>query len=474
MTAHSTAPGGILGVVRTVSFRLALSYGVVIIAGMGVISVLLYYSTIGVLSGRIDGALSDTMNHLASNAAASGPDRLRQTIDRALNDGIDSDTEVYYLADPNGAKITGNLAGLPPIALSGDTVIPGVLQLDQFINAPVMRAGRPSLSRLLLHKLSDGSILVVGRDMQDQLEINRLIWRALLIGAVFSLILALSGAFLFRWQVERRIATIRRTAQEIEDGNLALRIPVSSGDDEFSRLSLDINHMLDWISQLMEGVRHVSNAIAHDLRTPLARVRNRLDGALKTGREPEQLRDAARLSIESIDELIAVFDKLLQISEAESGARRRTFEPTALGPILIATVDLYDAVAEDRGITLIAEEENAPLILGDKDLLARAVANLVDNALKYAGNGSTVRLSLVEADTTVAIHVRDNGPGIQPEDRDKMVKRFYRGDLGRGQPGNGLGLSLVAAVTSLHGGSLHLDDAFPGLLARIVLPRALP
>jgi signal transduction histidine kinase len=222
----------------------------------------------------------------------------------------------------------------------------------------------------------------------------------------------------------------------------------------------------------MDGVRHVSNAIAHDLRTPLGRVRSRLEEALRPGNNVTQLAGTARFAIQQVDELIQMLDRLLQIAEAEAGARRQSFTLVTLGSVISDVVELYDATAEDEGITLVSETEGQPVTLGDKNLLTSAVVNLIDNALKYAGSGATVRIQARQERDTVAIIVQDDGPGIPPAERSRVVERFYRLDQSRSLPGNGLGLSIVTAIASLHWGKLDLEDAAPGLIARVVLPRA--
>jgi signal transduction histidine kinase len=221
--------------------------------------------------------------------------------------------------------------------------------------------------------------------------------------------------------------------------------------------------MLDCIEHLMDGVRHVSNAIAHDLRTPLGRIRSRLEEALRPDENREQLADTARFTIQQVDELIQMLDRLLQIAEAESGARRESFTPVPLAAVVSDVVELYDATAEAEGITLVSEIKGNPAALGDRNLLASAVANLVDNALKYAGSGASVRVRAIQDRDTVSIVVHDNGPGIPAAERSRVVDRFYRLDHSRSLPGNGLGLSIVTAIASLHWGKLYLDDANPGL-----------
>lgn len=459
MTDLRTAATRLAG---TVTFRLALGYGVLAVGSLVLISILFYFGTVGVLAHGIDAKLRSRSDRLAGRFAEQGVAGVESEIRRLLEDGVDSDTEVYLVETPAGQGLVGNLTAWPA----------ATTPFDRLTDQDVVRAGRPSVSRLLPRRLPDGNVLVVGRDMQDLTEIRQLVWRALGTGGAFAVQLAIGGAFLFRRQVERRIATIRQTARKIETGNLGLRIPVSGLPDEFSRLAQDINHMLDWIQSLMDGVQHVSNAIAHDLRTPLGRIRGQLDEALRPGNSEEHLAKAASSAIGAIDDLTIVFDKLLQIAEAESGTRRRSFERVALRPIVTDVAELYDAMAEDKGITLISAVEDEPATFGDRDLLASAVANLVENALKYAGKGATVRLRAATCAGRVLVDVQDDGPGVPAELRPKLAERFFRVDSSRNEPGNGLGLSLVTAIASVHGGTLVLEDAAPGLLARLELPLA--
>ena len=446
----------------TVAFRLALSYGLLAMGSMSVISAAFYFGTVGVLARSTDGKLLSISNKLAAHFDARGGDQLRQEIEQLLADGIEQDTEVYLLIAPDGRKLVGNIAGWTAAAASP----------DRLTDLKVLRNGRPSLSRLLPRVLPDGSILVVGRDMQDQREIEQLVWHALLAGGAAALLLAIGGAVLFRRQLEHRVSAIRRTAREIEAGDLTRRIPVSGVEDEFARLNRDINRMLDRIEHLMDGVRHVSNAIAHDLRTPLGRIRSRLEEALRPGNNTAQLAGTARFAIQQVDDLIQMLDRLLQIAEAEAGAQRASFTLVPLGSVISDVVELYDATAEAEGITLVSEIESDPVTLGDRNLLASALVNLIDNALKYVGSGATVRVRAALEPDTVSIVVQDDGPGIPSDERSRVVDRFYRLDRSRSLPGNGLGLSIVTAIASLHWGRLYLEDAAPGLIARIVLPRA--
>jgi signal transduction histidine kinase len=447
---------------NTVAFRLAMGYGILVLCAVAVISAILYLGTVGVMDREINAKIFGVSDRLTKRFEERGLEGVQQGIDQLLTDGIDSDTEVYLLVGPDGKKIIGNI----------DPVTGDAMRLDQLIDERVLRYGRISSSRLLSHHFSNGSILVVGRDMQDVHEINQLILRSLAMGGVLAVVIAVGGAILFRNQLEHRVAAIRHTVLEIEAGDLGRRIPVLDSNDEFTRLNHDINHMLDQIQHLMEGVRNVSNAIAHDLRTPLGRIRSLLDEALGQERSGEKLSTAATDAIRQIDDLTSLFDKLLQIAEAESGTRRQSFEPVALKEIVTDVVEFYDATAEAKGIRLTVGIEGEPTALGDKDLLATATANLVDNALKYAGASATVRVRAIQERNIVSILVQDDGPGIPSEEMGKVTQRFYRLDQSRSLPGNGLGLPIVSSISHLHSGTFALEDAKPGLKARIVLPRA--
>jgi signal transduction histidine kinase len=446
---------------NSVAFRLALGHAVLAIASISVIAAVAYFGTVGVLARNTDAKLQAVSARLADQFRTRGADGLQQEIERLLADGVEQDTEVYLLVDSDGRKLAGNLEDWRPLASES-----GRLEDRSFT-----RDGRPSLSRVLPSLLPDGTLLVVGRDMRDRLEIEGLVWRALVVGGVCAVVLAILGALLFRRRLEARLAAIRHTAREIEAGDLSRRIPGSGYDDEFERLGREINQMLDWIEHLMDGVRHVSNAIAHDLRTPLGRIRGQLDEALRPGKGGGELQTTARAAIGQIDELVQVFDRLLQIAEAESGTRRQAFAPVRLEPVIADIVELYDAEAEERGITLVAEVDSAATTLGDRSLLASAIANLIDNALKYSGAGKTIRVRTIRDAESVSIIVEDNGPGIPASERQRVVERFYRIDSSRSVPGNGLGLSTANAIASLHWGSLQFEDASPGLRARLVLPR---
>jgi signal transduction histidine kinase len=442
----------------SIAFRQALIFGALVVFTMTVLGVIFYVQTVGVWQRRIDSQIDTTTERLVDYHESRGSAALAAHINGLLGDGIDSDTEVYTLVGPDGHIAAGNLA------ITGEIASPtrGIAEHR------VVRAGRPSRSRLRVTRLSDGSVLIVGRDMQDQHELEQLIRGAILSGAIVTLLMAVVGAVLFRRQLERRIGAIRETAVQIERGDLAQRVPISAQQDEFARLSRDINAMLDRIHALMEGVRHVSNTIAHNIRTPLSRVLARLYTAQNAADPARALPEAVGFAITEIQDLNVVFDKLLRIAEVEAGARRQTFTAVSLNAVAVNALELYDAVAEAKGLTLTHTLDAQPLVAGDGDLLANAVANLIDNAIKYTPSGGTIHVDTRCEGASVTLTVRDNGRGIPAEERKRVGARFYR--LDRAVPGWGLGLASVLAIARLHGGNLQLADAQPGLIARLVLP----
>jgi signal transduction histidine kinase len=441
----------------SVAFRLSCIYGGLVLLAVLMLSTAFYLGTAGVLARSADEKIVSVSERLGEHAAAGGLAQVQRKIVQALTDGVDSDTEIYLLTDPAGNKLAGNIllwSSLPPIG--------------SVIEMPVTRDGRPSTGRVLLRRLPDQSLLVVGRDMSDLHQINTLIWRAIIGGGVLALVLSVAGTIFFRAQIEQRVGEIRRAALEIAAGDLSRRIPVAGGSDEFARLSQNLNRMLDKIEHLMDGVRHVSNTIAHNLRTPLGRIRGRLDEGLRDTRSTETLANAGGFAIVEIDRIIALLDKLLQIAEAESGARRKIFSPVSLHALITDLAELYDAAAEEAGVTLNTQIVGEPSVHGDRELLASALANLLDNALNYAGSPAEITVEAARRGRSVIVTVRDNGPGIPINERENVLRRFYRLDHSR--PGYGIGLASVAAIMQLHGGRLQLDDAKPGLAVSLEFP----
>ncbi|WP_219115820.1 cell wall metabolism sensor histidine kinase WalK [Janthinobacterium sp. UMAB-56] len=445
---------------RSIAARLALGYGVLVVVSICIVCAVFYFGTIGVLDRSVDRKLTLLSERLATLYEQGGDSRTTAEIAHLLTDRTDSDTEIFLLVDADGRRVAGNLSSWPD---AGSPV-------GRLLHRDVTREGRRVPARMLIRDLAGGARLFVGRDMEEGKSIRSLVLRSLAYGGGVAILLVVAGAWLFRRQLEARIGQIRRTAGEIEAGDLSRRIPVAS-EDEFGLLSRDINRMLDRIEHLMEGVRHVSNAIAHDLRTPLGRIRNKLDGVLRQQPGVAGYANAAQAAIDDIDDLTRVFDKLLQIAAAESGMRPENFDDIDLQQIGADIVEMYEATADEQGVLLVQMYGEGVPARGDRNLLGSALASLVDNAIKYAGPDATVEVSAGSDELGSWLAVRDNGPGVPREELPKLTQRFYRLDKSRHLPGNGLGLSIVAAIAALHGGSLEIEDAAPGLRLRLRLLR---
>lgn len=440
--------------------RLVLVYSGLVAFSVVLVSIVFYLGTIGVLQQGIDAKIG-LISQRGIALYGKNPQSLIWEIDRQLSDSIDTESEIFLLLAPNGRELAGNLQRWPEL-------LPG-----HPMSGDVVRNGQWVRARLLVRRLSDGSLFVVGHAVTEEDRIDRLVWRSLLTGSVLAGFLIVWGAVFFRREMELRINQIRRTASEIEAGDLSRRIPVTSRD-EFGRLNRDINRMLDHIQQLMDGVRHVSNAIAHDLRTPLARIRARLDEAVNAdaGQDGSDLSRETRAAIDDIDELMRVFEKLLQIAEIESGMRSACLQPVDLQEVARDMVEMYDAVAEAQGLILRLSlvEQGEIRVRADRNLLANALASLIDNAIKYGKPAGWVTVAIEQRGQHVRVAVYDNGDGVPEDELPRLATRFYRVDRSRHQPGNGLGLSIVHAIVTMHGGTLILSNTVYGFMAAMELP----
>ena len=461
----------------SLAFRLALSYGGLLVLTMAVVLSVFYVQTVGVVRMRLDRQAENHLKRLMEHSAKYGQEALESEIQQTLLDGVNTDTEIILLMDADGSPILSNAV----LARQRRLRDMGVRELR------VQRSGRIVTGRVAVAELPNGNLLAVGSDMQLQRDMEDLFGQAALMAAVAAFIMAVIGALVFRRVVEERAADIRSTMARVAAGDLRQRIPVAGRDDEFTLLNRDINSMLDRLEQLMEGIRHVSNTIAHNLRTPLTRILLTLRNAQQS--EPEEQSRTLALVAREVAELGTVFDKLLRIAEVESGASRQNFAPVDLRALLVDVVEFYEPLVEDAGGVLRLEVQGQPMALGDGDLLASAVANLVDNAIKYgtapdSEHGADMLLHAGGAPELgdgggawgVEILVCDRGPGADAQTLEKMTTRFYRAESHRqgSSQGYGLGLASVLAIVQLHGGRLDFVSTHPGLKARIWLPELPP
>jgi len=449
-----------LSLFHSASFRFAVVYALLLAVSAAALAMFLWWATAGLLDRQTDAAIHADAQGLSERWTEGGLPALVLTVDDRLAGNVDDDA-IYLLADPMLRRVAGNLERWPS---------PARQPAPAWYELPVRRAGITSLARMQRYDLPNGFHLLIGRDVQVRAQLRTLLTDALLWALVIVGAMATAGALLVRNLFRRTLANVSATAAAIAAGDFAQRVKLSGRGDEFDQLAETINDMLDRIGRLMDGVRQVSNAIAHDLRTPITRARTRLEDAALHAHSPEELRAAIERATADLDGIVAVFQALLRIAEIEAGSRRSAFARFDLAPLLADVAELYGAVAEDRQVALtVAAPDHLPAY-GDRDLVQQAVANLVDNAVKFSPPGGQVRLRAAITQAGVEIVVEDQGPGIPANDRARATERFFRGEAARSTPGAGLGLALVQAVAQLHQGSLRLDDAGPGLRAVLVLP----
>ncbi len=437
---------------HSVSFRLTLNYGLLAILTTLILLLFIYFQMMGALRTQQYQLIHSTTQRLTHMFDQNGREGLVGAIDLTLSDLVDSSREAYLLLDETGAKLAGNLdASFSPPTYMG------------IFQANVMLEGRRAQAYFTALQLSDGATLVVGQDTSEIDGVSALIVQGILTAIVLALLLVVLGTYIFRRELEYRVSMIRGTARKISAGQLSQRVPQPPAEDEFTHLSRDINAMLDQIEVLMKGVRHVSDTIAHNLRTPLTRIVGRLRTAQGPGAVPEEVLAANRYAVDEIDRLNILFGKLLQIAEIEAGVRRRAFRACRLDVIVSDVVDMYSALAEERGVALVFRERGPVSIHGDADLLASACANLLDNALKYACTAVHVDV-MMHSSGQACVTLRDDGAGLAQHERERIGEYFYR--LNPEVEGHGLGLASVRAIVALHEGRLDLSDAHPGLQAR--------
>jgi signal transduction histidine kinase len=307
---------------------------------------------------------------------------------------------------------------------------------------------------------------LVGRDISGAAAFRSQVRSTLLWAGLIALCVGLVGGTMTGRNLLRRVEQVNRTSERVMAGNLSDRVPLHGTNDEFDQLAANLNRMLDQIERLMTAMREVTDDVAHDLKTPLSRLRARLERALAEPSAGSTQSEAIRAAIDEADRLLATFNALLSIAELESGAHGDQTEPLDLSEIARSAAELYEPVAEEKGFVLAVMAEPGVTIRGDRHLLSQALANLLDNALKY-GRGGKIEIRVFRRDGQAFVEVVDQGPGIPQEDREAVLDRFVRLEPSRTTPGNGLGLSLVRAIARRHGGSVVLDDNRPGLRVRL-------
>ncbi len=461
--------GGLPALVRTTTFRLALLHASIFILFSASLLAYLYYETAGHLARQAGIELNSEFSELNAAYRGGGLDRLNQSVvERSSARG----KFFYLLQDPDGHKISGDFDVLPAPAPETAQVVDVKFDYDArtIEGQPSRRSAEGRISRL-----ADG-VLMVAYDVGELGEMNRrisdVVWRSAAVGFVLSLI----GGVVISRSAAQRAEQLAKTTEDVMGGDLSRRAPVFGSGDEFDRLSEQLNAMLAKLERLVTSSRSAGDSIAHDLRSPLTRLRNRLEaGLLDTNSDGP--RAALVRSIDDVDGVLDTFNAILRLSRVQAGASG-SFKRTDVASITDELAELYQPVCEEKQLTFSYSHEPDLFVLADKDLIAQAMANLVDNAVKYTPSGGSIQLKASRALTgEIELSVTDSGPGIPPIDRERVIERFVRLEQSRSEPGSGLGLSLAAAVAEAHAGRLVLSDGGgprdrPGLCAMLALPAA--
>jgi signal transduction histidine kinase len=444
--------------IRSNTFRWASAVAAVFALFMIVLFGFIYWKIDGYLIARSDRMIAQQLNFMAALP--------RERRAAAISDHLGQDSRgVQYagLFDPAGNRLAGNLRELPR-----DFTVDGAAQAARVV--PV--GGGDPLIRAIGRRLENGDVLVLGRNVDETREISSVVGQALALGLLPALCLCLLAGAWLSVRAQRRVEEVNQRVQRIIAGDLRERLPHRNVNDPFSRLAVIVNSMLDEMETMINALAGVGNDIAHDLRTPLTRARLSLERGRTHATTLEQLQNVTDKAIGGIDQSLAIITALLRLTEIENSRRSAGFGNVALHEILREVCDIYEPIAEDKSIKLGVDIDRKLHVWGDRDLLFEAVANLVDNAIKFTPAGGKVGLDLMRGDRESIVRVSDTGPGIGAQEREAVLRRFYRSDKMRNTPGVGLGLSLVAAITKLHGFRLIIHPGSGGRIEIVCLDKA--
>ncbi|MEJ2124307.1 MAG: HAMP domain-containing sensor histidine kinase [Alphaproteobacteria bacterium] len=447
---------------HTTTFRLAVLASLAFVLVGGAVLGFLYWRMLFVIDGQIDGALAREYADMTAAYTKGGYERLRRTVVDRSSPHYDS-LRIYLLIAPDG-KQTGNLKIWPAHAPPPGTI------------ADISVQHYSKSARVRTFTFADGSRLLVGRALTELNNFQRLIEESLFSVLLMNLLLGIIAAVFLARYSRHRLGQINATAQEVLQGNLSGRVKVGKGGGEYSLLARNINTMLDRIQRLIGTVRGVTENIAHDLRTPLNRLRGRLEVGLMAPRSPDEYCSILQRAVTEVDTIVDTFNGILKIAKIKADALALPRNPVDLVEVVEELVDLYQVFAEENGVTVEARMITASgasrkiFVQGDGHLISQAVANLLDNAIKYSPQGGTVIISATRSAEAVNLTVSDNGPGIPSEMRTVILDRFVRLETGHDKHGFGLGLSFALAVAEWHGAKLTLTDNAPGLRVTLTFP----
>lgn len=447
---------------RSTGFRLLAWYACIFGGSVAILFLVVYWIALAALDQQLSDSVEREKQVLGELYHGGGTDRLVRAIQLRVVD-LRPPRRYYLLQNAAGERIAGNLFPMKPVE--------GTMRLPISALFPNRNSKKDELEDVYpviasASFLDNGDFLLVGENHYRAQKAREAIIRAFGWGMAIMVLFAAAGGAALGAGFLRRIEAVNRTTRSIIEGDLSKRVPVRSGGDEMDQLAVNLNAMLDRIQTLMESLKQVSDDIAHDLRTPLSRLRHRLEVAReKSGPAGDAVIDQ---SIAELDAILATFSALLRIGQIESGARRAAFADVNLGQIVSSVAEAYAPVAEDRGQRLRAFVGSIPAIQGDRELLTQMAANLIENSISHCPAGTAISVGLELQAGALALYVADTGHGIQATERDKVLRRFYRLESSRTTPGSGLGLALVKAVADLHHASVTLSDNQPGLRVTVL------
>lgn len=446
---------------RSAGLGFSLGYGIVFAVSAALFLSLLWWHTNGLLERQVEQAVDADAHSLTEHWLEDGLGGVIRVIQERLDLDVE-DESLYLLIGPQGEFLAGNMPAWPAL----------VQQDNQYYSLKITRAGRRAVAEIHAYRFPGGFRLLVGRDVRGRELLRHLLTDTFLWAWIMVTALAVGGGLVVRGIFRRILTSIARTTSAIARGDMRERMPITG--NEVDLVAHTVNTMLDRIQRLMEGVKQVSNAIAHDLRTPITRARARLEDASLHAESNEEMHQAIDRAVADLDAITAVFDALLRIAQIEAGARRAAFETCDLVPSLHDISELYDASAEERGLHLKVSLPSHLSIYGDARLIQQAVANLLDNAIKFSPPDTDILMQARATSDGIRISVLDRGPGMSCEEMSRASERFFRADAARNTPGSGLGLALVQAVAHLHGGTFQLENANPGTRALLLMPKLTP
>jgi signal transduction histidine kinase len=446
---------------KTTVFRLSLLFAVIFSVTASAAFLGVYLFTAEEIEDQTEYSLQQETNELKVLLHDNGIAALAATIARRDQEA-DRLGRQYLLFSPQGQIMAGHRSHWPANIFS--------LRSDQFFKTTTIRGENEYILHGMSSDFPGGYYLFIAQQLHDEEELREHSFIAILLAVTVTVIVALGGGFYMSRSVLRRIDNINHQLGSTIASGFKQRIAVAGGD-EFTTLAIKLNHMLAQIDTLFAGMRQVTDNVAHDLRSPLSRIRSRLEVALLKSRSEEEYREVLHNCIEDMDNLLKTFNALLSIAQAEAGMRRQEWHTIDLVALMNDVVDYYEVLAEENGITLQWRPPQRKIMVHvNAQLLAQAVGNLLDNALKYTPQGGQIDITTDRTEDTATITVADNGPGIPAAQYQRVLKRFERLDGSRSLPGNGLGLSLVKATADMHHASLQLADNRPGLRVSLTLP----